>query len=115
MFDAGLTPAGRKGLLAARLGAAAWLLVLVGALFLWAGASLDDENLAPGVMVVGRVCFGLAALPCLAGVLQAAAAALLMPHDAPDLNRGWVYGGFAVCLSLLALAVGAFLVWGRDG
>jgi hypothetical protein len=37
-----------------------------------------------------------------------------MPHDGPDLNRKWVYLGFALCLGPMLLVVVYFALWGRE-
>ncbi len=113
MFDAELTPAGRKGWLAVQLGLAAWGLVLLGGLFIWAATAINDENLEPTVRTIGRLCLGVAAIPCVAGVIQGAAGVMLMPHDGPDLNRKWVYLGFALCFGPMLLVVVYFILWGR--
>ena len=114
MFDAELTPAGRKGWLAVRFGLGAWIMVILGGLFIWAGLAIEDENLAPTIRTLGQVCLAVAAIPCIAGVIQGAAGVMLMPHDAPDLNRKWVYVGFALCFGPMLLVVIYFVLWGRE-
>jgi len=110
-LDPTLTPAGRTGRSAARLGAIAWGVLAVAGTLLGLGYSLGDPVSAQACTGAGRIALGITSIVAVWGLMIAAnAATLVIPGTPPDPGRIWVHAALGSCGTPL-LAVVAYVVY----
>ncbi len=106
-LDSMLTPAGRTGYSAARLGTIAWAVAVVALGILAIGHTSTDAILAQTSTNAGRILLGIASVIAVWGlVVGAHAATLVIPGTPPDPGRIWVHTGLALGGTAILVVVG---------
>jgi len=106
-LDASLTPAGRTGRSAARLGFVALATASVSLGILAFGHTSTDVILAMTCKNLGRILLGVSSVVAVWGlVVGANAATLVIPGTPPDPGRFWVHAGLTLSGLPILVVVG---------